>query len=476
MKSAMKNRTIYLLVICASTLFTGCFEDIDDNPASTRDLNDFVWRGLNTYYLYKDNVPDLANDRFDTGSYEAFLNNYPSPEALFEYLRYQPQTVDRFSWITSNYIQLEQLLSGTTQNNGMDYGLMRYPDGSENVFGYVGYVLPNSSASNQGVSRGTIFYAIDGIPLTTSNFNSLLRNTTYTINLADYNDNGTSQTSDDNISPNGQSITLSKSSLTENPIFKTEIFEVAGENVGYLMYNGFTRDFDSQLNAVFGQFQANNIQNLVLDLRYNSGGSVNTAILLSSMIAGQTGNVFSTEEWNSDIQSQLSEAQTTNYFTDNDAGAPLNILNLNKVYVLTTKRSASASELVINSLDPYIDVVQIGTETAGKFQASVTLYDAPDFRRANANPSHLYAMQPLVLKSLNAVGNTDYSQGLFPEIPQSENYSNMGTLGSETEPLLATALQLILDDSRIYIPFVEPLDLVGDKSDVLPLSIGMYVD
>src|SRR5690606_23417253 len=163
MKTAMKNRTIYLLVICASTLFTGCFEDIDDNPASTRDLNDFVWRGLNTYYLYKDDVPDLANDRFDTGSYEAFLNNYPSPEALFEYLRYQPQTVDRFSWITSNYIQLEQLLNGTTQNNGMVYGLMRYPDGSENVFGYVGYVLPNSSASNQGVSRGTIFYAIDGI-------------------------------------------------------------------------------------------------------------------------------------------------------------------------------------------------------------------------------------------------------------------------------------------------------------------------
>ncbi|OBX22311.1 MULTISPECIES: S41 family peptidase [Bizionia] len=472
----MKNRSIYLLIICASALFTGCFEDIDDNPASTQDLNDFVWRGLNTYYLYKDNVPDLANDRFDAGSYEAFLNSYPSPEALFEYLRYQPQTVDRFSWITSNYIQLEQLLNGTTQNNGMDYGLMRYPNGSENVFGYVGYVLPNSSANNQGVSRGTIFYAIDGTPLTTTNFNSLLRNNTYTINLADYDDNGTSETSDDSITPNGQSITLSKSAITENPIFKTDIFEVAGKNVGYLMYNGFTRDFDSQLNAVFGEFQANNIQNLVLDLRYNSGGSVNTAILLSSMIAGQTGNVFSTEEWNSDIQSQLSEDQTTNYFTDNDAGAPLNILNLNKVYVLTTKRSASASELVINSLDPYIDVIHIGTETAGKFQASITLYDAPDFRRANANPSHLYAMQPLVLKSLNAVGNTDYSQGLFPAISQPENYGNMGTLGSETEPLLATALQLILDGGRMSFPNIKPLDLIGDKSDFLPFSVGMYVD
>tara|TARA_R110002012_G_scaffold319389_4_gene539840 strand:- start:79 stop:1497 length:1419 start_codon:yes stop_codon:yes gene_type:complete len=472
----MKNRTIYLLIICASTLFTGCFEDMDDNPASTRDLNDFVWRGLNTYYLYKENVPDLANNRFDTDTYNAFLNSFASPEALFEYLRYQPQTVDRFSWITSNYIQLEQQLNGTTLNNGMDFGLLRYPNSSNSVFGYVGYVLPNSSASNQGVSRGTIFYAVDGTPLNTSNFSSLLQNTIYSINLADYDDNGTPETNDDVITPNGQSITLSKSAITENPIFKTNIFEVAGEHVGYLMYNGFTRDFDSQLNAVFGEFQANNIQNLVLDLRYNSGGSVNTAILLSSMIAGQTGNIFSTEEWNTDIQSQLSVEQTTNYFTNNDAGAPLNILNLNKVYVLTTKRSASASELVINSLDPYIDVVHIGTETAGKFQASITLYDAPDFRRVNANPAHLYAMQPLVLKSLNAVGNTDYSQGLFPDIPQSENYSNMGTLGTETEPLLATALQLILDDSRLYLPRIEPLDLIGDKSDFEPFSIGMYVD
>ncbi len=472
----MKKLCIFLLLISICPIFMGCFEDIDDNPASTRDLNDFVWRGLNAYYLYKDNVPDLANDRFDSGSYQEFLNSYDSPEALFEYLRYQPQTVDRFSWITSNYIQLEQQLNGTTLNNGMDFGLLRYPNGSNNVFGYVGYVLPNSSASNQGMSRGTIFYAIDGNPLNTSNFSGLLQNSVYTLNLADYDDNGTPETNDDTIVPNGQSITLSKSATTENPIFKTDIFEVAGENVGYLMYNGFTRDFDSQLNAVFGQFLANNVQNLVLDLRYNSGGSVNTAILLSSMIAGQTGNVFSTEEWNSDIQGQLSVEQTTNYFTNNDDGAPLNILNLNKVYVLTTKRSASASELVINSLDPYIDVVHIGTETAGKFQASITLYDAPDFRRANANPSHLYAMQPLVLKSLNSVGNTDYSQGLTPDFMLAENYGNMGILGSETEPLLAAALQLILDDTRMAFPYQEALNLVGDKTDFNPFSIGMYVD
>ncbi|TYB77200.1 S41 family peptidase [Bizionia myxarmorum] len=470
----MKNCWNFLIAIAISTVLMGCFEDLDDNPTSTRDLNDFVWRGLNSFYLYKDVVPDLANNRFDEGSYEAFLNNFQSPEDLFDYLKYQPQTVDRFSWITSNYIQLEQQLNGTTMNNGMDFGLMRYPNGSNSVFGYVGYVLPNSNASAQGVSRGLIFYGVDGTALNTSNFSSLLSNSNYTINLAIYDDNGTPETSDDTITPNGQSITLNKSSTTENPIFKTAIFNVANANVGYLMYNGFTRDFDAQLNTVFGDFLANNIQNLVLDLRYNSGGSVNTAILLSSMIAGKTGSVFSTEQWNSEIQTQLSTEQITNYFTNTDGGSALNILNLNKVYILTSKRSASASELVINCLIPYIDVVHIGTETAGKFQASITLYDAPDFKRTNANPAHLYAMQPLVLKSLNAVGTTDYSQGLFPDFTLPENYSNMGILGTETEPLLAAALQLISDEGRMSFPSIKSLDLVGDKSDFVPFSVGMY--
>lgn len=470
----MKKTLYTLLTLFSCLFFASCFEDLDDNPATTRDLNDFVYRGLNIYYLYKDNVPDLANDRFANGGYEDYITGFSSPESLFYNLLYMPETVDKFSWITNNYIQLEQFFQGNTVTNGMDFGLVEYPNNPNSVFGFVGYIMPGSNAQGQGVQRGDIFYAINGIPLNQNNFSELLRQNNYTINLATYNDNGTPEPNDDTIIPNGESINLTKTSYTENPIFKTEIFEVNGTNVGYLMYNGFTRNFDSQLNAVFGEFRANNVQNVVLDLRYNSGGSVNTAILLSSMIAGQTGNVFSTEQWNSDIQATLSSESVTNRFTNNDNGTPLNILNLDKVYVLATKRSASASELVINSLDPYIDVVHIGTNTAGKFQASVTLYDSPDFRRSGANPSHLYAMQPLVLKSLNAVGNTDYTNGLTPDIQVSENYGNMGVLGDENELLLAVALQHIFDTTRLLRQSFEPLNIVGGKESFYPKNTGMY--
>ena len=97
--------------------------------------------------------------------------------------------------------------------------------------------------------------------------------------------------------------------------------------------------------------------------------------------------------------------------------------------------------MVINSLRPYI--IQIGDVTAGKYQASTTLYDSHDFRRRGANITHTYAIQPLIYKSLNVEGVTDYFNGLTPDIILKENVTNLGVLGEETEPLLARAISHI---------------------------------
>ena len=126
---------------------------------------------------------------------------------------------------------------------------------------------------------------------------------------------------------------------------------------------------------------------------------------------------------------------------------------------MTTGDSASASELLINTLNPYIDVIHIGTTTEGKYQGSITLYDSENFQRNGANPNHTYAMQPLVLKLANTVGFTDYSEGLNPDIVISENPQNYGILGNENEPLLARALsEISMSNNPIYpnevvIPF-----------------------
>jgi len=104
-------------------------------------------------------------------------------------------------------------------------------------------------------------------------------------------------------------------------------------------------------------------------------------------------------------------------------------LNLTKVYIITTKSTASASELVINGLKPFINVIQIGDVTTGKNVGSITLYDSPTFEKEGVNPSHKYAMQPLVLKIVNADGFGDYQSGLVPTFQQAETISIFWSFG-----------------------------------------------
>ncbi|MEG9328758.1 S41 family peptidase [Salinimicrobium catena] len=431
-----------LLLFCSLFLLVGCYDDMDDviRPTSSLDIKNFIWRGMNNIYLYKGQVPDLADDRFaNQEELNKFLNTFSSPEDLF--YNGLVAAEDEFSFLVDDYIELEKSLDGIRVSNGMEFGLRRYSEGSNNVLGYVRYVLPNTSAEEKGIERGMIFNTIDGVQLTVDNYSRLLEPETYTIGLANIED-GT-------ISSTGETITLEKEEYTTNPIFISKIIPTENARVGYLMYNGFTGTFDGVLNETFGLFKAENITHLVVDLRYNGGGSVETANDLASMITGQNkGEVFYTEQWNDDYQTYFEENSPDDLINRFNStirtGEQINSLNLNEVYVITTLRTASASELLINGLDPYINVIQVGEATTGKFQASTTLYDSPDFNRSDANPGHTYAIQPLIYKTLNAVGRTDYYNGLAPDIEITEDIENLGTLGDPQEPLLNAALKAIM--------------------------------
>lgn len=473
MKNVIKFPFKFILISLVVLTTYACYEDLDDNGAFTNEINDFVWKGMNAAYLYKDNIEDLSNNRFSNDSdYLDYLNLFETPEVLFDNLIFNRETIDKHSVIVNDYVELQQYFQGVSTSNGMEYGLRYFPGSNFNVYGYVRYVHPGSVADENNIKRGDIFFEINNTSLNLDNYSSLLSMDNYSINFADYYNNNTPEIIDDTIVNNDIIIDLYKVSLEKNPIFHSDIIENSDGKSGYILYNQFTSTFDDELTNVFANFKSNNIDNLILDLRYNSGGSINSAILISSLITGQfTNDIFSTEQWNNEIQ---------NYWLNNDPEYLINrfidnpnSLNLNKVIIITSRSSASASELVINCLKPYIDVIQVGATTYGKYQASVTLYDSPDFSLNGVNPSHNYALQPLVLKTLNSLGETDYYNGLDPDIIAYEDSSNLGIIGDLDEPLLSLALGQITLDKNLN-NFTEVLDLIGDSSELDILNKEMY--
>lgn len=448
------NKLIMMLVIIG-ILFSSCEkeEDIITNNASENnevnnsqnnkdnselEVEDFIYSGMEEIYLYKAKVPELADSYFSSEARKFdYLGTFSSPEELFGTLTVNS---DRFSFLTDDYINLENRFNGVSGSTGMKYGFGKI-SGTSNVFGFLQYILPGTSAEEAGLTRGTVFTEVNGQKMTLNNYQNLLDADSFTINVG--------KIVNGNIQMTEETVTLTDDHYTANPVYISKILKMEGKNIGYLMYNSFTGDFDDELNAEFSKFKADGVSELILDLRYNGGGSVESAVDLASMITGQfKDEVFMKEQWNKKYQEHFESTNPEKLINRFDGkirnGETINTLKLNKVYILTTSATASASELVINGLDPYIDVVQIGESTTGKFQASVTLYDSPDFSRDNLNENHTYAIQPLVFKSINSQGKSDYLDGLTPDIVYAEDLSNMGTLGNPEEPLLKAALNTIL--------------------------------
>lgn len=472
MKATFKYLILLFLI---STAFQSCQDQDDVAVPNNFEVQNFIWKGLNLYYLWQADVPNLSDTKFaNQSALNTFLKDYPVPEELFDALRVD-SSIDKFSWIVDDYLELEGQLQGTTNNNGVEFGLSYKSDGSSEIIGWVRYIIPGSDASTKNIKRGDIFYGVNGTQLTASNFQTLLygSNNDYTLNMADIN--GVDFT------PNGKSVTLTKTVLDENPILINKVIVSGSHKIGYLMYNGFYSNYDNQLNDAFGALKSQGITDLVLDLRYNGGGSVQTATRLASMITGSfTGQVFAKQQWNAKIESYFAAndpESLKNLFTDKMGTTAINSVNMNKVYIITSKGTASASELVINGLKPHISVVQIGDVTKGKNVGSVTLYDSPTFGKEKRNPNHRYAMQPIVLKIVNSEGFGDYQNGLDPTVQQKEFLSTLGVLGSTTEPLLSIAIAKITGVAKMKQKVAgKEFDYFTDSKSIDGIQNQMYLE
>ncbi len=477
LKLSMKKvvmKTYFLLFLGLAIVFNSCKKNDDDSvieeetqeqePVEEAKLRidypaqDFMWGAMNAFYFWQSDVTDLADTRFDTeDSYVEFLASEEDPAAFFygicnnhERIVGENTAVDRFSVAVENYKDLVNSLQGVSRSNGLEFQLYLF-EGSNDVYGVVTYIALNSDASEKEIKRGDVFIGVDGQTLNRTNFRELLfgDSNTYTLSMAEI--------SNGSISDNGIEVSLTKvEDFPENPILVSKVIEQSGVKVGYLMYNGFLATFDEELNSVFGSFSSEGINELVLDFRYNGGGRVSSAVQIASAVYGtNTEEIFLKARYNDKIQSTFDPGDgETNFSSSTLDGSPLNSLNLTRVYVLTTDRTASASELVINGLAPYVEVVQIGENTTGKNEFSITFVDDAENsffyeeeREGNINPNNQWGIQPLLGRNENADGFSDYTGGLLPTYELLEDISNLGVLGEPTEPLLALALSKIAGES-----------------------------
>ena len=457
-----KMNKILGLFLLITIMFVGCKKD-DDNSTDPdtettvtleNSINSFVWRGLNSYYYWQADVPNLADTKNDvTDDFYTYLNGYSDPEDLFESLLYDAGTTDRFSWFIDDYEEQDASFRGVDDAYGFDFNLARLCSDCDEVIGYVTYVVPDSPAADAGMARGDIFYKVDGQEMTISDY-AVVYNYYYNDNLS--LEFGTVNYTDYTITSTGVTADLTIREVAENPVhYSSVITTSSGTKVGYLVYNGFKYTYHEELNNVFATFISEGITELVLDLRYNGGGSVLTSAYLASMIDGSasTGDIFGKLVYNSkhaDDDGSYNFYNTARIYDKDgdDTGSNVSINRLSTIsnlYVITSSSTASASEMIINGLRPYLsNVITIGTTTYGKNVGSITLYDSPDFTSyTTINSTHTNAMQPIVFKIFNKLDESDYTDGFAPDYEVVEYASEMKPFGDVEEPLLETALNLI---------------------------------
>jgi len=418
-----------------------------------REQDLFIWQSMNLFYFYQPDVSSLADDAFaDYQELFSYLNRFSTSKDLFS--EGLLSSNDRFSWIVDDYAALEKSFQGTDTSFGYEFRLLRSSEGHNNLFGYVKYVVEGGPADLAGLKRGDIFNKINNVQLTIDNYQDALYGTeSYQITLAKIENSQVLSTD--------STVALTAVQLTENPILFHDVVDLGGLKVGYLAYNQFVNNNSAhrQLNNVFGRFKSEGVQELVLDLRYNPGGSVLTTRILASLVySASSSTEFGSIIYNDKLDAYFNRAlyflesipivNEDNFMVGEE---PINSFNgLSRVFVLTSGSTASASELLIVGLSPYLEVITIGTTTVGKNEGSVTLYDSRNslFRSNKSedlNPNHTYAIQPIISKLSNSEGFSDYSGGLEPDvvIDEKDFLEDFKPLGDLEEPLLAKAVSMI---------------------------------
>lgn len=443
----MRKTILYIGIFAA--IISGCSSDEpnlpEEQPSISENIylefNQWVYSEMNRQYLWREDLPDSLNCNYDL-----------APKDFFQSLLSEK---DRFSYFMNN-----PSYSSRTTNYGFAYQKIKDSNNHEALM-----VLYVSSirAKRAGLRRG------DFVRLESENSNVVRLNR---LSFA----NGRFANHEDYLEFTVDDILGTKSSVLLDTIYTIE-----NNYIGYLCYLEYA-DIDD-LYRPLQRFADNEVSELILDLRYNPGGYVNTCQYLCNCIVPTSGygNIFQQCSYNDILSMEYKHAtgneRTYSYFnfpatSDKEMlGVSILGLQLKKLYVITSSHTASASEATIVCLKPYMDVITIGEKTVGKGVGSWNI----------SNPKYQYSIQPITMRYYNANNESTPDDGIVPDYHIPDGFSvSKKEIGDMSETLLNATISLILNrpPSRSFndsfSQFDNSLTPIGEPSYVTEFNNKHY--
>lgn len=409
----MKQITFYL-VLLAFLVLGGCKKSSTTIDPNINPSVQFTANTFNDLYLWYETMPTVD------------LTTISTPDDYIAKVKY---VKDRWSF-TMSYTDMVALLNnGQTTGWGVGLGF-----DNQNLL-RVQFVYDNSAMGKAGVKRGWQIKAINGktvASMSDAEVNAAIKNSSNTF-IFIRNDGSES------------TVQLTKGDIQINSVQYSSIIQKGSKKIGYLVFSDFLGSSVKELNTVFDNFSQGGVTDMVLDLRYNGGGTLDCADTLVAMLAGKPhkGKMYNTLTYNNKhirngYQSLI--------------GLKNNSIQLNKLVVITTSGTASASELVISGLKPYLNLKLIGSTTHGK----------PVGMNIEGDTKLNIAVAPISFRNVNSVGYSDYFDGIPVDFAVSDNvaqdwgntadlcltaavnYITLGTIGSLPATKSATTSERII--------------------------------
>jgi len=400
------RKLLYYLVL--STLVLGACTKEENEP-----VNVAVYNAMKEWYLWYDKIPSVDPQQ------------YKSPAQLLEAIKYKQ--LDRWSFIITTAEYQQYYLEGKYYGHGFGYGF----DSNGKV--RITFIFKNSDLYAAGVRRGWMIKTINNTTVTTQNISSLLGENKAGISntFVFGRPNGTDTT-----------ITSEKKEVPMDMVLLDTVYTLGAHKVGYLVLYSFIADAASEIDEVFNKFATTGVSDLIVDLRYNTGGFTNIGLLLASYIAGKN---HPREIWCRFVHNDKKNSKDTSLVLE----AKDQSLSLNRLFVITTSSTASTSEIIINGLRPMMTVYTIGQKTHGKpVGMDVLTWKQYD-----------YVLFPICFKIINKNGQGDYFGGLDVDATVADDISH--NFGDQHEACLKAALNFIEQGSfrqplRVGLPTTRP--------------------